>query len=326
MKKYTKCIENLRKYSMAMAAVLCCATATTALTSCGDDDPADTSSNGSGSDNSTPSNETKATAMRVIVNFAVTPDLLNYCDVKVEYQNGKNKEDLTLDAECPQLIDTIQVNSPGELTIKTEVTKKADKDIASATGNIYWTYYYASKFDLLDAANNSISDYTYTKSDFYILEESPKIDKAKIAEKIDNGEFNYTYTYKIDENGKITPSSVKSNSSTKATTTPTTTDPQVGWARRTHPTGGWEYPKNVKSNSSTTTTSDTQVGWARRTHPTGGWEYPKNAKSNSSTTTTSDTQVGWARRTHPTGEKSRSVKSNSSTITTSDTQVGMVRK
>ncbi len=275
MKKYTKCIENLRKYSMALAAVLCCATATTALTSCGDDDTADSGSGSSSSDS-------KVAGVTAKVAFGVTKDELNYCDVTVTYNDGISGE------KTETLKDTLWVKEitanklPATITAKKTVVLKKDVDVNNIKSFKFRTYSFYD-YIKLNAAGKALNSYRLS----WAISSPTTVGASKLKnlkEYIEEGKFNKEIKLNFDADGTDV-----SNSSTP-----------------------------------TTTTSDIQVGWARRTHPIG--EKSRSVKSNSSTTTTSDTQVGWARRTHPIGEKSRSVMSNSSTTTTSDTQVGMVRK
>ncbi len=260
---------------MAMAAVLCCATATTALTSCGDDDPADSGSGSSSSDS-------KVAGVTAKVALGVSKDVLNYCDVTVTYNDGITDEKTDILKDDTLWVKEITVNKlPANITVKRNVVLKKDIDVndikSLKVANIKFYDYIK-----LNAAGKALTGYTKNLTGASTKTISGSQVKRYIEEE---GRLNENIDIKFDAEG------------------------------------------NYVSNPSTTTTktSDSQVGWARRTHPTG--EKSRSVKSNSSTTTTSDTQVGWARRTHPTGEKSRSVKSNSSTTTTtSDTQVGMVRK
>ncbi len=271
MKKYTKCIENLRKYSMAMAAVLCCATATTALTSCGDDDPADSGSGSSSSDS-------KVAGVTALLGFEETEDVLKYFDVTVVYDDGTGEK--TEKITGTNWEKTLKVSKlPAKITVTKKAELKAGIDVASIT-SLKYTTKYTKAYCKTNAAGTALTSLVYSNGG-----STGTLKDSKIAEFINDKKLDKSMTFEFDAEGNYV-----SNSST---TTTTTSDTQVGWARRTHPIGG--NSRSVKSNSSTTTTtSDTQVGWARRTHPIG--EKSRSVKSNSSTTTTSDTQVGMVRK------------------------------
>ncbi len=175
---------------MTLAAVLCCAMVTTVFTACGDDDDNSINS-GKVTDNSA-----KATGVSLSVSISESVDILEYCDVVIEYNDGTGTKTEAMSSSLWS--KTFTATLPNTFTIKKIVTLKADKDMASAT-SIKYSHKYSYSYYLTNASGSrlDIGGASSGGSDG-----SGKADK--VAEGITNGRMNSTYTYTFDSDGNLT--------------------------------------------------------------------------------------------------------------------------
>ena len=180
----------MKKMMMTLAAVLCCAMSTMMFTSCGSDDepvkePAE-----------------DKTPAKVAMKFAFyqTEDMLNYCNVVITYDDGTGKKSVTLtkDNVNAQLSWEKTVASdrlPAVITFSRKVTLKQSIDELerfSFTRGYYYMYefYNAANKDLgLGALSNNSS--------------SQSGNGAKVAEYINQGKLDHTYTFTFNKKGEM---------------------------------------------------------------------------------------------------------------------------
>ncbi len=103
---------------MLSAAVLCCATATIAFTSCGDDDST-----------TPPTKDTKAVAMKGTATLAIPQVLLDNYDIKVEYSDGKTTKSGTVNTTTYSA--PFQATLPANLAFKCTASLKTGKELSS---------------------------------------------------------------------------------------------------------------------------------------------------------------------------------------------------
>ena len=141
----------MKKIMMTIAAVICCAMATTVFTSCGDDDE------------KTPSTDTKPVAAYMEYKLEVGDQMLTYFDMTVEYydSDGTLKTEQmtqktwskTVRAKLPVTLGARMVGTP-----KANIDLNPQEKITYAYG-YYYTGYAVSSTDLVvgNVASNGVS-------------------------------------------------------------------------------------------------------------------------------------------------------------------------
>lgn len=207
-KTFFDCVGKVRKTLTMFGIVLCCAAAASVFTSCGSDDDPTEGASGSGSGSGS---DTTVAAMKITPVYTASADLLKYCDVKVEYNDGTEAKSENMTGTS--WTKTLQAKAPATITVKSTVTLKTDIDISSVETVLNCSLAYDTDYDFLNASGNSLK----------ISENLPTWDKSftnpgkSIAENIKKGELNMTVTYDLDKNGKLTTTMVSAgNKSTSS--------------------------------------------------------------------------------------------------------------
>lgn len=111
-------MKKIRKYLMAFAAVLCCATATSVLTSCGsDDNPTEQAK------------DTKAVAVNGRAVLTVSQDILDNYNITIEYSDGTKSQRYQFQSTTYTM--TFQPQLPAKLTFTVTATLKSGKELSS---------------------------------------------------------------------------------------------------------------------------------------------------------------------------------------------------
>ncbi len=174
----------MRKNLLAFTTILCCATAATVFTACGDDNNNETSS------------DTKSTKMELLLSFSESEDIMKYCDVSIEYNDGTG-------AKTESLTNTtwtkaLTAKLPASFSIKKTVTLKAGVDLSTDTTTFNCIETYSYRYNVVNA------DGGVTATDGHSKETECEAEARQMAEGIKNGDFNESFTLVFDANGKLT--------------------------------------------------------------------------------------------------------------------------
>jgi hypothetical protein len=182
----------MKKMMMTLAAVLCCAMTMTVFTACGSDDD----------DSKNPAEDT--TPKQVAMNFVLynTADMLNYCNIEISYDNGLgNAKTVTLTKDMvnenfswKQMLTADRL--PATFTISRKVTLKQSIDEVE---KFTYTRGYSYAYALYNAAGKRVFESTP-----YANTGSSDGSGAKIAERINAGALDHTYTFTFDAKGNMT--------------------------------------------------------------------------------------------------------------------------
>ncbi len=172
----------MRKSLLAVATILCCATAATVFTACGDDD------------NET-SSDTKSPHVELQMSFSESKDILKYCDVSIEYNDGTGAKTETLTDTA--WTKTLTAKLPATFSIKKTVMLKAGVDLSTDTTTFNCTEAYSYRYNILNADGGIMT--SNGKSSKLECEG----EACKIAEGIKEGDFNESFTFAFDANGKL---------------------------------------------------------------------------------------------------------------------------
>lgn len=176
----------MRKNLLAFAAILCCATAATVFTACGSND-----------DNENSSTDTKPSNVAIQVSFTETEDILKYCDVSIEYNDGTG-------AKTESLTNTtwtkaLTAKLPASFSIKKTVTLKAGVDLSTDSTTFKYAEGFIINYRILNAAGDVVKNGAGTSSS-----KTSSAKAYKIAEGIKNGRLSRNLTYVFDADGKLT--------------------------------------------------------------------------------------------------------------------------
>ena len=174
----------MKKYLMAFATILCCATAATGFTACGSNDDNETSS------------DTKSTKVELLLSFSESADIMKYCDVCIEYDNGTGAKTDTLTATT--WTKTLTAKLPASFSVKKTVTLKAGVDLSTDTTTFNCFEEYSYRYDVINA------DGGITAADEHSEKMECEGEARQMAEGIKNGDFNESLTLVFDANGKLT--------------------------------------------------------------------------------------------------------------------------
>ena len=170
---------------MAFATILCCATAATGFTACGSND-----------DNDETSSDTKSTKVELLLSFSESADIMKYCDVCIEYDNGTGAKTDTLTATT--WTRTLTAKLPASFSVKKTVTLKAGVDLSTDTTTFNCFEEYSYRYDVINA------DGGITAADEHSEKMECEGEARQMAEGIKNGDFNESLTLVFDANGKLT--------------------------------------------------------------------------------------------------------------------------
>ncbi len=184
MRKSIISIETMRKSLLAFAAILCCATAATVFTACSSDD------------NNENSSDTKSAKVELQLSFSESADIMKYCDVCIEYDNGTGAKTDTLTATT--WTKTLTAKLPASFSVKKTVTLKAGVDLSTDTTTFNCTEAYSYRYDIINA------DGGITATDGHSEKIECDGEARQMAEGIKNGDFNESLTLVFDANGKLT--------------------------------------------------------------------------------------------------------------------------
>ncbi len=171
---------------LAFATILCCATAVTVFTACGSSD-----------DNETSSADEKPANVELQVSFTDTDDILKYCDVCYEYNDGTGTKTETLTGTT--WAKTLTAKLPASFSIKKTVTLKTGVDLSTDTTSFKCSRVFSSSYKILNAAGKAIKSSPATSN-----KQNDSSKAYKMAEDIKNGRFNKNRTYVFDANGNLT--------------------------------------------------------------------------------------------------------------------------
>ncbi len=135
---------------MAAVALICMTMTCATFTACGGSD-GDSSDGGNGSGQQT--NTTKPTSVVLDVSLKQTTDMLKYCDISIEYNDGTGaKTESTTDTVWTK---KITAKLPATITVKKTVTMKSDKDLSTDSSYVYGTAMYAYEYTPVDATGKA---------------------------------------------------------------------------------------------------------------------------------------------------------------------------
>lgn len=179
-------IVSMRKRLLAVATILCCATAATVFTACGDDD----------NNSSEQQDEAKPANVTLDVSLMQTTDMLEYCDISIEYNDGTGAK--TENVADTTWTKTFAVKLPATITVKKTVAIKADKDLASVEDTINSIRKYAYGYSLFDATGKTTATVPTVYGNEKLLQYKGKL----VAKAIAKGAFNQTLTIVFGTDGK----------------------------------------------------------------------------------------------------------------------------
>ena len=179
-KSLFNCVERIKKHLTMLGLVLCCAMAATVLTACGSDYDNDGGSQ----------KDTNAVTAKLDIPITVSEDLLQYCDINVEYNLGTEvkKEQITKSSWTK----TLQASIPTKVEIKITASLKADADTSTDTANKNFSIKCKPSCFLLNAAGEQLRE-------LFVPSTSTMSDNENIdATSIINGQ-----TYELELSGPI---------------------------------------------------------------------------------------------------------------------------
>lgn len=190
-----------------LAAVLFCAGATTALTACGDDEDDNVVTPSNPAQPSQPTTPTaQPTNVSATVSLKQTPDMLEYCDIKVEYTDSTGAKAVSITDSLYTM--KFAAKLPTTITIRKTVAMKADKDLSASEDFYYVTNSFLYGYTLTDAKGaTTFTEATKAWNDKLIKAKGHSLVKA-----IANGTLNQTITIDFDANGTPTVSSMLDSS------------------------------------------------------------------------------------------------------------------
>ncbi len=174
----------MKKYLMTLAAVLCCAMMTTVFTACGGDD-----------DDNDKKTDNKPTGVELSVSFSESEDMLEYCDIQIEYNDGTGAK--TEAMTTTSWSKTLTAKLPATFTVKKTVTLKADKDMTSAK-TIEYVQKYSCNYSLVYASGGASSQFAVTGSSHSGLGAADEM-----AEVVAKGLLDKTLIFTFDADGNL---------------------------------------------------------------------------------------------------------------------------
>ena len=125
-----------------------------------------------------------------------TADLVEYCDIVVEYNDGSGVKTETI--TTTEWKKTFTTNLPCTYTFKKTVTLKADKDMAAAEKISYIKNGRIFKYTIVDADGKSVNK---TRRESHVGTATSA--GSKIAEGIAKGSLNTANTFTFDAEGNL---------------------------------------------------------------------------------------------------------------------------
>ncbi len=193
----------MKKFLMTFAAAVFCAMSATMFTACGSDND-DNNGGKPGSNPGTGGNTGTTTVKDSIptkVKFGLevveTEDILKYCNVSVEYNDGTGAKTEAVTTCSWQKFFESKV--PATYTLKKIVTVKDSAGLASAAKISFYTGAYKYSYALYNAANEVIVARTNS-----LVVRGDAGDKADLIKGIKDGELNSDVTFKVDAKGNVT--------------------------------------------------------------------------------------------------------------------------
>jgi len=138
--------------------------------------------------------------VRMSFTFDATDDMLRYLDITVVYDDGTGER-----SECVvanQWSKSLTVKLPATFTYKYEARVKADLyDTMAAAEAISFTRHYSYAYDIIDVSGAVIPGMGREHSSSHPTHSGVG---ARVAERYNEGNFDKTYTYTFDANGRNT--------------------------------------------------------------------------------------------------------------------------
>ncbi len=186
-----------------LAAVLFCAGATTALTACGDDEDDNVVTPSNPAQPSQPTTPTaQPTSVSATVSLVQTPDMLENCDIKVEYTDSTGTKAVNVTDALYTM--KFAAKLPTTITVRRTLTMKADKDLSSSLDILSVTKKFSYGYTLADAKGAT----TFTMSPQWFSEDLISVRGKNLPSVIEKGALNQTITIDFDANGTPTVSSI----------------------------------------------------------------------------------------------------------------------
>lgn len=177
--------RSLMKHAVLMMAMAMGLT----FVSCNEDDDLGTGNNGT--------QETgKATAVVFEYTNVESADMVEYCDIVLEYNDGSGAKTETITST--EWTKTFTTNLPCKYTFKKTITLKADKDMAAVEKVSYIKNGRIYKFHLINDNGETVNKGQYSAS-----VGSQNSTGSKIADGVSQGKFNSTATFSFDAEGKL---------------------------------------------------------------------------------------------------------------------------
>lgn len=136
----------------------------------------------------------KPAAVSLIYTNHETEDMLEYCNIVMEYTdvNGTKVDTITATSWTKEFVTPL----PCSYSFKKTYTLKADKDVASVEKIKFGNRMYAYSWEILDANGNKTN-----KGSFGTSLSSMTTSGSKIAEQVPTGRLNMEKTFAFDKDG-----------------------------------------------------------------------------------------------------------------------------
>ncbi len=183
---------------MTLTAAFCCAMAMAVFTSCSKSDD----NGGSGGSGTPVAPDTKPVSMKFAYFVAVSPDLIKYADVEVNYldESGNVKSEKITSSDIWSKVFTVSI--PHKMAVKLQLTKKSDIDYSSLTEDIVVSFGTAIDrgYILYNKAGDKLNEFQNT-----LVLKNIDMKGTKIEKYLDGmGKDKDAITYEYDANAKET--------------------------------------------------------------------------------------------------------------------------
>lgn len=201
----------MKKILMTLAAVLCCWVTTTVFTACGGDDEIPEPKPIEQEEQESPYADPSATPVyaSVAFSFMTTPEMLTYCDVRLEYNNGQG-DPLIIQSLTQGMVDAendysftkqLTAKLPATFTFTRKITlKEGARETVANMEKISFTNRYKYTYGVLDA-NYKIFASSFVPNQIGGYPGKPSGTKA--VENIEAGNYDKTITFNFDKDGKV---------------------------------------------------------------------------------------------------------------------------
>ncbi len=138
--------------------------------------------------------------VRMSFTFDATDDMLRYLDITVVYDDGTGEHCESVDA--PQWSKSLTAKLPSTITYRYEARVKAGMyETMAAAEAVSFTRHYSYAYDIIDVSGAVIPGMGREHSSSHPTHSGVG---SRVAERYNEGNFDKTYTYTFDANGRNT--------------------------------------------------------------------------------------------------------------------------